>query len=158
MAFGTGVSRRRTRNMNTIECALEGRAAVRPELRTSANGVPWCRLSVAVGRGDEVQWVSVIAFKEIAAHAVAVIEKGSVLYVEGSLRMTRWTGRDGVERYGLEVVAFKLIPLQQIGHRRPSNRCGAPSALSDAAQGFGAPVGEAQRDWQAPADADNSMR
>src|SRR5262249_31632330 len=42
----------RTCKMNTIECALEARAAVAPELRTSANGVPWCRLSVAVGRGD----------------------------------------------------------------------------------------------------------
>ena len=122
--------------MNTIECALEGRAAVTPELRTSQNGVPWCRLSVAVGRGDEVQWVSVIAFKEIAAHAVAVIEKGTVCYVEGSLRLTRWTGKDGVERHGLEVLAVKLIPLQQIGHRRPSNRRGAPPTLSDAAQGF----------------------
>jgi hypothetical protein len=68
--------------MNTIECAFEGRAAVTPELRTSANGVPWCRLSVAVGRGDELQWVSVVAYKEIAMHAVAVIEKGSICYVE----------------------------------------------------------------------------
>src|SRR5215813_13109417 len=136
--------------MNTIECALEGRAAVTPELRTSQNGVPWCRLSVAVGRGDEVQWVSCVAFKEIAAHAVAVIEKGGLVYCEGHLRLSHWTGKDGMERHGLEVLAFKLIPLQQIGHRRPSNRRGAPSALSDAAQGLGAPADAAQRDWQRP--------
>jgi single-stranded DNA-binding protein len=98
-----------------------------------------------------VQWVSVVAFSETAAHAVAVIEKGTPCYVEGShLRLTHWTGKDGVERHGLEVLAYKLIPLGQIGHRRPSNRLGAPAALSDAAQGFGAPAGEAQRDRQRP--------
>jgi single-strand DNA-binding protein len=134
--------------MNTIECAFEGRAAVAPELRTSANGVPWCRLSVAVGSGDDVQWVSIVAFKEIAAHATSVIGKGSLVYVEGSLRLARWTGKDGIERHGLELLAFKLIPLRQIGRRRPSNRRGA--ALSDAAQGLGAPASAAQRDWQRP--------
>jgi single-stranded DNA-binding protein len=140
--------------MNTIECALEGRAAVTPKLRTSANGVQWCRLSVAVGRSDEVQWVSLAAFKEVAMHAVAVIEKGTVCYIEGSLQMTRWTGKDGVERHGLEVLAFRLIPLQQIGYRRPSNRSGTPPASSDAAVANGCPASAeaaAQRDWQRPA-------
>jgi len=144
--------------MNTIECAFEGRAAVTPELRTSQNAVPWCRLSVAVGRGDEVEWISVVVFKEIAAHAVAVIEKGSAVYCEGHLRLSHWTGKDGVERYGLEVLANKLIPLGQIGHRRPSNRHGAPSALSDVAQGFGIPADAAQRNWPAPADALSDMQ
>jgi single-stranded DNA-binding protein len=85
-----------------------------------------------------VQWVSVVAFNEIAAHAASVIEKGSLVYVEGSLRLAHWTGKDGIERHGLELLAFKLIALKQIGHRRASNRRGAP--LSDAAQGLGAPA------------------
>jgi single-stranded DNA-binding protein len=137
--------------MNTIECAFEGRAAAKPELKTSPNGVQWCRVSIAVGRGDEVQWVSAVAFEDVAAHAAATIEKATTVYAEGTLRLSRWrTGKDGIERYGLEVLANKLIPLGQIGHRRPSNRRGVSSALSDAAQGFGAPAGNAQRDWQAP--------
>jgi single-stranded DNA-binding protein len=132
----------------TIETAFQARAAVAPEMRTSQNGVPLCRLSVAVGHGDEVQWVSVVAFKETAAHAVAVIEKGTLVYVEGSLRLTRWTGKDGIERHGLEVLAYKLIPLGQIGRRRPSNGRRAPAELSDAAQGLDADA--ARRDWQRP--------
>jgi hypothetical protein len=28
----------------------------------------------------------------------------------GHLRLTHWTGKDRVERHGLEVLAFKLIP------------------------------------------------
>jgi hypothetical protein len=34
------------------------------EIRTSAAGKDWARLSVGVGEGDEVTWVSVSVFEE----------------------------------------------------------------------------------------------
>ena len=53
--------------MKGIHCALQGRLGQDVELRTSAAGKDWCRLSVGVGEGDEVTWVSVAVFEEKGA-------------------------------------------------------------------------------------------
>jgi single-stranded DNA-binding protein len=57
-----------------IETAFIGRLGQDPELKTSAAGKPWARLSVAVGMGDETQWVSVAVFGEAAERLCAALE------------------------------------------------------------------------------------
>jgi single-stranded DNA-binding protein len=66
-----------------IHCALQGRLGKDVELRTSAAGKDWCRLSVGVGEGGEVTWVSVAVFEE-KARALAGLAKGVEVYVEGA--------------------------------------------------------------------------
>jgi hypothetical protein len=46
------------------------------ELRRSVSGEDWCRLSVGVGEGDAVMWVSVSVFEE-KARALAGRSKGT---------------------------------------------------------------------------------
>jgi hypothetical protein len=43
--------------MSNIEVAFTGRLAADPEQRTSKAGNVWARFSVAVGEGDDTQWV-----------------------------------------------------------------------------------------------------
>jgi single-stranded DNA-binding protein len=50
--------------MKGIHCALQGRLGADVELRRSQSGKDWARLSVGVGEGDEVTWVSVAVFEE----------------------------------------------------------------------------------------------
>ncbi len=52
----------------TIDCAFIGRLGADPELKTSAGGKSWCRLTLAVGQGDGTQWISVAIFGESAEH------------------------------------------------------------------------------------------
>jgi single-strand DNA-binding protein len=133
--------------MNAIEAAFEGRIGQAPELRTTKGGKPWCSLSVGVsgeGDGDAVTWIGVAVFGS-AAETVAKLDKGARVYVEGRLRLDAWTDREGRERHGLKVNAWRVEVLGQIGHRKPRK------PRQEAGEGQGGPDATAMRDWQRPA-------
>jgi single stranded DNA-binding protein len=102
----------------SIETAFIGRLGQDPELKTSAAGKTWTRLNLAVGLGEDAQWVSVATFGKVAERLCATLHKGDKLYVEGILRLTEWTGRDGEKRTGLSVAAWKADKLGAIGRKR----------------------------------------
>ena len=80
--------------IGSIEFAFTGRVGVDPELRTSQADKPWCRFSVAVGDGDNVQWVQVAAFREKAEELAGTLHKGDRCYCEGTIKLNEW-GRPG---------------------------------------------------------------
>jgi hypothetical protein len=84
--------------MKGIHCALQGRLGADVELRRSQSGKDWARLSVGVGEGDEVAWVSVAVFEE-KARALVGFTKGVGMYIEGRLSLNTWTGKDGAQRH-----------------------------------------------------------
>ena len=102
--------------MRGIHCALEGRLGAAVELRRSPSGKDWARLSVGVSEGDHVTWVSVSVFEE-KARALEGLAKGTEVYAEGRLSLNAWTSRDGAERTGLAVTAWRVEVLGQIGGR-----------------------------------------
>jgi single-stranded DNA-binding protein len=104
--------------MKGIHCALQGRLGQNLELRRSVNGKDWCRLSVGVGEGDDLTWVSVAAFED-KARTLTGVSKGVEVYVEGRLSLSAWTGKDGQQRTGLSVTAWQVQPMGQIGRRKP---------------------------------------
>src|SRR5262249_30806926 len=71
----------------SLETAFTGRTAVAPELRASAAGKPWARFGAAVGEGDDVRWVQVACFGEVAQRLPSALGKGDRCYVEGTLRL-----------------------------------------------------------------------
>jgi single-stranded DNA-binding protein len=93
--------------MKGIDCALQGRLGQVVEIRASAAGKDWCRLSVGVIEGNELTWVSVAVFEE-KARALAGLAKGVEVYVEGRLTMNTWEGKDGQQRTGLSVSAWRV--------------------------------------------------
>jgi single-strand DNA-binding protein len=101
-----------------IDCAFFGFLAADAEQRTSKAGKPWTRLRVGVGKDEDVQWLSVACFGK-AAQAAGELKKGDRIYCEGSIRTDSWTGRDGAERHGLSVAAFKVEQTHRIGRNRP---------------------------------------
>jgi len=126
----------------TIECAFVGTAVTGAELKTSAGGKPWAAFLVAIGTGDDAQFVRVSIFGETAERIAAAIDKGSKLYAEGNFRLSQWTDKDGKERSGLSVAAWKCELLGRIGRNRPRR----PSASS------ADPIEDAKRRSQAPLD------
>ena len=127
--------------MSNIECAFSGRLGGDPEQRTSKAGNQWCRFNVAVGEGDDTQWVSVSCFKDAAQRALERLHKGDRAYFEGSIKLNKWAAQDGTERSGLQAACFKVEPLGQIGRRKP------PKAKAAAAEANGeqAPPPETER-------------
>ena len=102
-----------------IDCAFIGRVGTDPELRTSQAGKPWLRFNVAVGQENAIQWVQVACFGERAAQLAGMIRKGDRIYVEGSVKLNTWVGKEGEQRSGLSVAVWKAEKLGQIGRNRP---------------------------------------
>jgi single-stranded DNA-binding protein len=122
-----------------IEAAFLGRISKPGELKTGQAGKSWAAAKIVIGTGDQVQWVRVVAFEDLA-RTLAAFKEGDRVYVEGGLTLDRWQDAAGAEKSGLTVRAW-TVELAAIGrHRtpRPDQRQRDERA---------------QRDWQAPRGA-----
>ncbi len=81
---------------------------------------------------DETQWVRVVRFGPDAETLAPRLTKSARVYVEGRLKLDHWTGQDGAERTGINVVASLVQPLGQIGRRRPKKPRTAKAAPASA--------------------------
>jgi single-strand DNA-binding protein len=98
-----------------------------PDMNVTGDGTPFTRFSLAVNRrtknaqgekGEETEWFNVVAWRNLAELCSAYLHKGSKVYIEGRLTQRKYSGKDGVERTTVEVVASDiefLTPKQQAG-------------------------------------------
>jgi single-strand DNA-binding protein len=112
--------------MNGISACAIGRLGQDAELRYLQNGTPILSCSIAVqddraAEGTPPQWLKIAVFGERAEalSGSAGLVKGAEVYVEGRVRLNRWTTPDGSERSGLELTAWRLDVLGAIGRRAP---------------------------------------
>jgi single-strand DNA-binding protein len=117
-----------TATMRGIHAAFEGRLGRDAELRATKQGKPWLSFSLAVDtEGEEdalTTWVRVAYFGEDAESLSGRLQRGVEVYCEGRLKLDTWTAKDGLKRTGLSVVAWKVVPLGQIGRKRPGRSVG----------------------------------
>jgi single-stranded DNA-binding protein len=69
-------------------------------------------------------WVRVAYFGEDAESLIGRLQRGGEVYCEGRLKLDTWTAKDSSRRSGLSVVAWKVVPLGQIGRKRPGRSAG----------------------------------
>lgn len=103
---------------------LIGNLGADPDTRYTGGGSPVCTLSVATTeswmdkqsgqRQERTEWHRVKVFGKLAEIAQEYLRKGRQVYIEGSLRTSKYTGKDGVERYTTDIVARDM---QMIGGR-----------------------------------------
>ena len=85
-----------------------------PEVRTMQNGGKIANLSVATSeswkdkatgeRKEKTEWHRVAIFGQLADIAERYCQKGTKVYVCGSLQTRKWTDQQGQEKYTTEVV------------------------------------------------------
>jgi single-strand DNA-binding protein len=88
-----------------------------PEARVAQSGMAICKLSVAVTERvkdgdswkDETEWMRVTVFGKTAENAAQYLQKGRQVYVEGRLKSSKYTDKDGVEKVSVEVVASNVV-------------------------------------------------
>lgn len=94
--------------MNVV--VLVGRLTENPELRKTSSDLSVTRFSIAVDRkvksGEEKQadFISIVAWRQTAEFITKYFTKGQRIGVEGSLRMNKYTDKDGNNRTSYEVV------------------------------------------------------
>src|SRR5712691_5902158 len=111
-------------------CAFIGRVGQDAELKWTQNGTALVNVSVMVqdskAADGQGQWVRVGRFGDDAEDLAQHLVKGTDCYVEGRLKLNTWQAADGTPRSGLNVTAWKLEPMGQIGRRSaPPRREGA---------------------------------
>jgi len=130
---------------------LVGNVGKEPEVRISQTGAKIVTMSLATSeawndrasgeRKERTEWHRVVIFNEgIAGVTEKYVNKGSKIYLEGSLQTRKWTDQSGQERYSTEVVLSQFNGrLVLLGDPRGAGEYASPAAPSPAAPR--APVG-----------------
>jgi single-strand DNA-binding protein len=116
--------------MNGITAAFTGRVGKDPELRYTMSGKRMLSFSVAVDENSrqteerpdavETTWVKITAWEETAERLEQEgrVKKGAAVYCEGRLKLSKWMTAQGEHRSGLELSAWTVQPMGQLGERR----------------------------------------
>ena len=114
--------------MHGLHCALTGRVGGDPERKYTQAGKMMLTFRVAVDESStateqraapETTWLKITIWEEKAEELEGVLKKGMSVYVEGRLKLDRWTAPDGQQRSALSLSAWTVQPMGQIRRRRP---------------------------------------
>ncbi len=114
--------------MNGLHVAATGRLGQGPEHKYTRGGKAMLSFSIAVDENTtatedravpETTWLRVVAWEELAETLGEQLHKGSAVYVEGKLRLDKWTAKDGTPRAGLSVSAWRVDVHGAIGKSAP---------------------------------------
>jgi single-strand DNA-binding protein len=104
------------RSVNKV--ILLGNLTRDPELKQSEDKKPVCIIGLATNRssttesGDKretTEFHRLVAFGKLAETCHQYLRKGRKVYVEGRLQSHAFTGNDGVERTGVEIVLDDVV-------------------------------------------------
>ena len=97
---------------------LLGNLGADPELRSTSGGQAILKFRLATSesyldrnrtRQDRTEWHNVVVWGKRAEGLSKILNKGSRLFVEGSLRTSSYEDRDGNKRYKTEINAFNIL-------------------------------------------------
>ena len=100
---------------------LIGHVGAKPEGRYTPKGVSTASFSVATNelwydiqknKHEHTEWHTIVAFNKIADYITQNITKGSLVYIEGSLRSRLWTNNQQTEKKVTEVIANEVVLLK----------------------------------------------
>jgi len=97
--------------MDVNKVILLGRVGTDPELKMFGDPErSMCRISVATGHYNKktkktlTTWHNCISWDKIGENVAKYITKGRKVYLEGEIRNNNWKDKDGVQRYGMDIV------------------------------------------------------
>jgi single-strand DNA-binding protein len=137
--------------MSGIEVALFGVLGRDAESKVSKSGKNYLRLNLRCGDGESAQWVSAMVFGGDVPELAVRLDKGSRVYLEGSIKLDEWTGADGTKRSGLSVMSWHCR-LAAIGRNKP----GKPTDRGDY-QPTTAPPSSADRQQRVRGQVDRDL-
>lgn len=108
--------------MNVNKVILVGRLTRDPEIRTTTSGQTVATIGMATNRfwtdksgqkKDKTEFHNIVVWGRMAEIAGQYLMKGQEAYIEGRLESRKYTGKDGLERRVVEIIAENL----QLGSR-----------------------------------------
>ena len=136
---------------------LVGNLGADPETRYTAAGMAICnvRLATTESRTDKqsgektehTEWHRVVLFGKLGEIANEYLKKGRQVYIEGSIRTSKYTGKDGVEKYSTEIIANDM---QMLGGNDGARNESRPAQRQESQPAQQAPVDDEFRDSEIP--------
>jgi single-strand DNA-binding protein len=131
---------------NTV--LLVGNLGAEPELRTANSGTDIAVFSLGTSRpkrdsegktfkdasgftAKDTEWHRVTCFNGLGRIIAQHATKGMLVSVRGRLHYTRWTDREGVERYGCEIIAEDVQFLSRPRQSAQNNGAGGAGPQPD---------------------------
>ncbi|MBI2755302.1 MAG: single-stranded DNA-binding protein [Chloroflexi bacterium] len=102
------------------KATIVGNLGADPEQRFTQDGRSMAKFRVAVSnnkrdregnRQEITEWFSITVFGKQAEIVGSLLRKGSRVYVDGRMEVSRWQGNDGQPRTTLEIIASDVISL-----------------------------------------------
>ena len=93
---------------------LIGNLGKDPEMNYTPSGIALTKFSLAVNRvtksatgerQEETDWFNIVAWDKRAETCNTYLHKGSKVYIEGRLTQRKYTDKNGIERWMVEVIA-----------------------------------------------------
>lgn len=115
-------------NLNKV--MLIGRIGKDPELKTIPSGKVMMNLTLATSekykdksgnKQEKTEWHKVVLWEKLADIVAKYCQKGSRIYVEGSLQTREWKDKEGNRRFTTEIVGrnIQLFDFKTENNSRP---------------------------------------
>lgn len=122
---------------------LVGNLGDNPEVRYTGGGAAITTIRLATSESwtdkqtgqkqERTEWHRVKFFGRLAEIAAQYLRKGSQVYIEGSIRTEKYTGKDGAEKYSTDIIAQEM---QMLGGRESTQEQARPQEQAKATDGF----------------------
>ncbi len=110
---------------------LIGNLGQKPEIRYTSNGNAITNISIATSeiwkdkktgeKKEKTEWHKVILFGKLAEISSKYLNKGSQIYIEGSLQTRKWKDKKGIERYITEIIVNLNGTMKMLGNKNYSS-------------------------------------
>ncbi len=110
---------------------LIGYLGQKPEIRYTSNGNTISNFSIATSETwkdkktgenkEKTEWHKIITFGKLAEISAKYLNKGSQVYIEGSLQTRKWKDKKGIERYTTEIIVNINGTMQMLGNKNLNN-------------------------------------
>lgn len=106
-------------SLNSVE--IIGHMGTEPEMRYTPTGTPVTNFTVATNwkyikdgiPKEAVEWHRVQVWGRQAELANQLLDKGSMVYVEGRIKTSKYVDKDGVTRSVVDIVARRFIAMSK---------------------------------------------
>lgn len=97
-----------------------GNVGIDPEVKEVKEGVKKAVFTFATSKTyknsqqqkvTDTQWHRIIAWRGLAEIIEKYIKKGALLQIYGEIQYSKWTDKEGVERYSADIVADEILIL-----------------------------------------------
>ncbi len=134
---------------------LVGHLGKDPETRYMPNGDAITNATLATSESwkdkqtgekkEQTEWHRLVFYRKLAEIAGQYLRKGSLIYIEGSLKTRKWQDKDGQDRYTTEITVNEMTMLGGRGDTGGGQSSGEPQQRQQQQRPQGNGGGQQQR-------------